>query len=113
MRLLIFALLVSGAAAAQNGITVGNTSKAAADGRWDWTVYVTGPPATLNQIQCVEYTLHPTFPNPIRRVCARGKDPQKAFPLSSNGWGEFNIKVRVFFGKGTAQVINYPLKLGR
>ncbi len=67
--LLWFGLLVAaGAARAQSGVTAGNTSKPAGDGRWDWTVYVTAPPAVLNEIRCVEYTLHPTFPNPIRRV---------------------------------------------
>jgi transcription initiation factor IIF auxiliary subunit len=105
------ALLVAGIASAQSGITVGNTSKPAGDGRWNWTVYITAPPTVLSQIRCVEYTLHPSFPNPIRRVCAQGKDPRHAFPLSTNGWGEFTIKVRVFFAKGNPQVIDYPLKL--
>ena len=106
------ALLVTGSVSAQSGITVGNTSKSAGEGRWDWTVYITAEPAVLSQIRCVEYTLHPTFANPIRRVCARGKDTRHAFPLSSNGWGEFTIKVRVFFANGKPQLIDYPLKLG-
>ena len=89
---------------------VSNTSHYVGDDRWSWTVFVVAPRSVLNQIQCVEYTLHPTFPNPIRRVCVRGKDSQ-AFALSSNGWGEFTIGVRIFYQDGTKQTLSYPLKL--
>ncbi len=36
-----------------------------------------------------------------------------AFPLSTNGWGEFTIKIRVFFAGRKPESIDYPLKLGR
>ena len=36
-------------------------------------VFIQAPPAVLSQIKCVEYTLHPTFPNPVRQVCDRGQ----------------------------------------
>ena len=99
-------------ARAQDGVAVSNTSHFVGDGRWDWTVFVTAPPAVLSRIQCVEYTLHPTFPNPVRRVCVRGKSSQ-AFALSSNGWGEFTIAVRIFFRDGKKQRLDYPLKLAQ
>jgi transcription initiation factor IIF auxiliary subunit len=94
-------------------LAVSNTSRAVGDGRYDWTVFVFGTRVTSDEVKCVEYTLHPTFPNPIRRVCVRGSDIQHAFPLSSNGWGEFTIAVRVFFRDGTQQRLSYPLKLSR
>jgi transcription initiation factor IIF auxiliary subunit len=93
------------------GVVVSNTSRAVGDGRYDWTVSISGPRVAADQIQCVEYTLHPTFPNPVRRVCTRGKDVKHAFALSSNGWGEFTIKLRVTFRNGTEQRLAYPLKL--
>jgi len=33
---------------------------------------IQGSDNALDQIQCVKYTLHPTFPNPEREVCKRG-----------------------------------------
>jgi transcription initiation factor IIF auxiliary subunit len=92
-------------------LAVSNTSRAVSDGRYDWTVFVYGSRVTAGEIKCVEYTLHPTFPNPIRRVCDRGPDPQHAFALSSNGWGEFTMTLRVFFRNGTQQRLTYDLKL--
>ena len=115
---LLFALFGSYSVCAQQSakasslsVTVLNTSRYVGDGRWDWTVFVRAANPTLDAIQCVEYTLHPTFPNPVRRVCVRGKDAQQAFALSSNGWGEFTIKVKIFFRDGKPKLINYPLKL--
>lgn len=80
-------------------LRTGNTSKRIAGNRWDWTAYITGPRTILDAVRCVEYTLHRTFPNPVRTVCRKGGDKQ-AFPLSSNGWGTFRIKIRVFFDDG-------------
>ena len=118
IAVLLFAPLGSHLACAQQsskssslGVTVLNTSRYDGDGRWDWTVFVRAGNPTLDAIQCVEYTLHPTFPNPVRRVCVRGKDSQQAFALSGNGWGEFTIKVKVFFRDGKQKLLNYPLKL--
>jgi hypothetical protein len=95
---------------AQSNISVSNTSRYVASGRWDWTVFIQASPAVLSQIKCVEYALHPTFPNPVRQVCDRGKDSQ-AFALNSNGWGEFTIQVTVFFRSGETQHLKYALKL--
>jgi len=92
-------------------IAVSNTSRYVGDGRYDWTVFVYGTLITSDQIRCVEYTLHPTFPNPVRRVCTRGKDLGHAFALNSNGWGEFMIELRVFFRNGKEQRLSYALKL--
>jgi transcription initiation factor IIF auxiliary subunit len=95
---------------AQENITVSNTAKFIGDGRWDWTVFVIAERPVLDRIQCVEYTLHPTFPNPIRRVCTPG-DPSHAFALSANGWGTFTIKVHVIFRDKSVQQLQYNLVL--
>jgi len=49
-------------------VAVANTSTYAGSGRWNWTIFIDADAATLRQIKCVEYTLHPTFPNPVRTV---------------------------------------------
>ena len=100
-------------AKAAQSVAVSNTSRYVGDGRYDWTVFVYGPRVAADQVRCVEYTLHPSFPNPVRRVCVRGKDVDHAFALSSNGWGEFTIALRVLFRDGTEQRLSYPLKLNR
>jgi transcription initiation factor IIF auxiliary subunit len=95
---------------AQENITVSNTSHSLGDGRWDWTVFVKAAAPVLAKIQCVEYTLDKSFPNPIRRVCTRGKDSQ-AFALSTNGWGTFVIRIRVMYRDKSEQQLQYNLQL--
>jgi transcription initiation factor IIF auxiliary subunit len=95
---------------ADGKITVSNTSKSMGDGRWDWTIFIKAEKPVLDKIQCVEYTLHPSFPNPIRKVCSAGI-PAQAFALSSNGWGTFAIKVRVLYRDNSVQQLQYNLVL--
>lgn len=49
-------------------IRTANISHYIGNDRWDWTVFIQAPQEVLNTISYVEYTLHPTFPDPIRRV---------------------------------------------
>lgn len=77
----------------------GNIATPLEGGRWNWTVYIDGAENDLQQVKCVEYTLHPTFPNPVRTVCERGRGPY-AFSHSTNGWGTFRIGLRVFLTNG-------------
>ena len=43
------------------------------DSDWyDWGVFVNEPQTVLERIEWVEYTLHPTFPDPIRKTSDRG-----------------------------------------
>jgi transcription initiation factor IIF auxiliary subunit len=30
--------------------------------RWNWSVWIDGPDAELDQVESVEWVLHPTFP---------------------------------------------------
>jgi transcription initiation factor IIF auxiliary subunit len=70
-------------------------------------VFIVAEKAVLSGIKAVEYTLHPTFPNPVRQ--GRGPD----FAITANGWGEFNSKVKITFKdkKKPEKVMNYWLKL--
>jgi transcription initiation factor IIF auxiliary subunit len=75
---------------AQN-IGVENTAKYIGNGQYSWTVFVTGNPHSLAQVESVRYTLHPTFPQPI--VWGRGAN----FAFTGVGWGEFNVVATIFY----------------
>ncbi len=76
-------------------ISADNTARDLGNGRWYWTVFIKPPSEILDQIESVEYTLHPTFSNPVQRVYDKGHDPNQAFPFSATGWGVFTIRIRV------------------
>lgn len=89
-------------------IRVDNEAEKVGEGLWKWTVFIEGPSNALDQIQCVEYTLHPTFPNPVREVCDRGIGPH-AFALTAKGWGTFQLYIRVFLRDGRVQELTHNL----
>ncbi|XP_059074452.1 transcription initiation factor TFIID subunit 14b isoform X2 [Cryptomeria japonica] len=75
-----------------------------------WTVYIRG--ATNEDlsiaIKRVVFELHPSFNNPIRIV------DSAPFELSETGWGEFQIKMTIFFHSDVAEKqleIYHELKL--
>jgi transcription initiation factor IIF auxiliary subunit len=103
-------LVVQGFGVAQSGITVDNTATPLGNDRWEWTVFVKGDQETISQISCVEYELHATFPDRLRRVCDRGSKPDQAFPLTANGWGAFDIPVTIFFADGRTEKRTYHLR---
>jgi transcription initiation factor IIF auxiliary subunit len=61
------------------------------EGWWDWAVWLKGPSDELDDVKYVEYILHPTFPNPMKKV----KDRDSNFRLQARGWGEFMIAIRI------------------
>ena len=90
-------------------VTADNTaSRRVTDGFWDWTVYLRGSDDILQRVEFVEYTLHETFPDPVRIVKERGVGPY-AFALSTSGWGTFTIRIRITYKDGTYQRISYQL----
>jgi transcription initiation factor IIF auxiliary subunit len=92
-------------------VVVKNTSSFIGKGRWQWTLYVDAKQDVLEKIKCVQYTLHPTFPNPIQVVCESGPDPAQSFPFTGDGWGEFDIKIKVTFTDRPPQSYVYRLRL--
>jgi len=92
-------------------VVVKNTSSFIGKGRWQWTLYVDAKQDELEKIKCVEYTLHPTFPNPIQVVCESGPNAAQAFPFTGDGWGEFDIKIKVTFTDRPPQSYVYRLRL--
>lgn len=86
-------------------VTVNNSSTYLGDGRWNWTIYVDADESTLSGIDCVEYTLHPTFPNPVRKVCQK----ENKFALSTNGWGTFVVRIKIFYKNKTVEDLEHML----
>lgn len=72
--------------ASAQDVKVDKTSEYVGKNRWKWTLFIEAPPDVLDKIKCVEYALHPSFPNPIQVVCDRGSD-KEAFAL-----GEKNLR---------------------
>ena len=77
------------------------------DDWWSWAVWIQGSTQALNRIAYVEWTLHPTFPNPIRRTDDRATN----FRLETGGWGVFPIVARVEMKDGTHRELRHVLQL--
>jgi transcription initiation factor IIF auxiliary subunit len=74
---------------------------------WKWSVKLEGAPDELGKVDYVEYTLHPTFPEPVRYVDERESD----FRLEAEGWGGFTIYANVVFKDGTQKQLEHELNL--
>jgi len=73
---------------------------------YEWSVELDPASAPLDRIEEVEYILHPTFPNRIRRMTSADRN----FRLESEGWGEFDIAVNVYYKDGDEKTVVVPLK---
>lgn len=104
--ILVFAAIFVSPKTGHASLTVQNTSTYVGSGRWNWTIYIDADVSTVNNIRCVEYTLHPTFPNPVRTVC---DEQQTKFALSANGWGTFTVQVRISYKDGGTQAVTHRL----
>jgi transcription initiation factor IIF auxiliary subunit len=74
---------------------------------WKWAVWIEGKDEDLDRIDFVEWTLHPTFPNPIRQKRNRASK----FRLETGGWGGFKIKARVELKDGQHVKLRHYLEL--
>jgi len=80
------------------------------DSDWyEWCVFVDADPSLVQRIKSVEYTLHPTFPNPMRRT----GDKSTRFALFSSGWGGFRILIEIEWEDGTTTKTSHMLMLER
>jgi transcription initiation factor IIF auxiliary subunit len=79
------------------------------DGHYSWTVFLVGDKDVLQSIDYVEYTLHPSFPNPVQMVRERGG--KCAFAFSSSSWSEFNVHVKIGFKNGSETSLDHWLNL--
>jgi transcription initiation factor IIF auxiliary subunit len=74
---------------------------------YQWRVFVDEPPEVLDQIEEVEYLLHPTFPQPSQVRYNRSDK----FALDTAGWGEFQILITVKYKDGRQEREKYWLTL--
>jgi transcription initiation factor IIF auxiliary subunit len=77
------------------------------DNWWKWSVWIEGPSEALDAVDFVEWQLHPTFPNPIRRVTNRGSK----FRLDTGGWGVFMIRACAQRKDGATEKLHHHLQL--
>ena len=85
-----------------------NVAQTLPDKTWHWTAYISGDAAYVERVRGVIYTLHPTFSNPIQRICET-ENPLYPFALSRTGWGTFNLAARVEFKDGTSRDLTHFL----
>jgi hypothetical protein len=90
-------------------LTADNVAAKVREGAWNWTIFIQGTDDALDQIRCVEYTLHPSFPDPVVTVCQKGA-ASRAFALSGSGWGTFEVGIRVIAHDGREQKLKYHLR---
>lgn len=90
-------------------LTADNVAESIGNDKWNWTVFIKGERQNIDDVKCVEYTLHPSFSKPVRLVCEPG-DPQRPFGLSATGWGTFSIGIRILMKDGTHQDLRHQLK---
>jgi hypothetical protein len=76
---------------------------------WKWSIWLEGDPEELRDVRSVTYTLHPTFPNPIRVVT----DRRTKFRLDSAGWGGFTVRATVELTSKRVQTLMHKLVLRR
>ena len=88
-------------------LRIRQTQKYEAPDWWKWAVWVDGSDEDLDGIARVEYTLHPTFPNPVRTVATR----RNKFKLSTEGWGVFPLYARVHRKDGRVLRLKHNLVL--
>jgi transcription initiation factor IIF auxiliary subunit len=70
-------------------------------------LYIDATTAELNDVDEVEYTLHPSFPDPVRT----SNDRSHAFAIQSEAWGSFNTYVRILTKKGEIIRLQHGLVL--
>ena len=85
---------------------VAQSQKYEGDNWWKWSLWIEGANEDLDQIASVTYTLHSTFPEPIRTVTDRASK----FQLRCSGWGIFLIPVKVHLKNGKTITLAHQLQ---
>ncbi|MGD9367641.1 MAG: hypothetical protein PVH87_18215 [Desulfobacteraceae bacterium] len=90
-------------------LAIAQWEKYEGDNWWKWAVWIEGADDTLDLIEFVEWTLHPTFPNPIRKT----HDRKNKFRIDTGGWGVFEIRACVMMKDGSKTKLRHDLRLTR
>jgi transcription initiation factor IIF auxiliary subunit len=70
-------------------------------------LYIDAKQEVLEEIDEVLYTLHPTFPEPVRRH----RNVETCFALQSDAWGTFPSTCEVHWKDGRVDLLGYQLDL--
>lgn len=89
------------------GLTIAQSSEYDGDDYWRWSVWLDGPAAELDEVDHVVYTLHPTFPSPVRTETDRAT----SFRLTTAGWGTFTVYAKIVGKDGREQHLEHELEL--
>ena len=74
---------------------------------WEWSVWIDGTDSELDEVSSVEYTLHPSFPNPVRTMTDRASK----FRLDTAGWGSFTVYAKATHRNGSQTLMEHELEL--
>ena len=77
------------------------------DDWWSWWIWIEGTSADLDMIDHIIYTLHSTFPKPVRII----NDRKSKFKLETEGWGTFTIYAKVVLKDKTEIQLEHELYL--
>lgn len=77
------------------------------DDWWDWSVWIEGSDKEMDNIKSVEYTLHSTFPSPVRKITDRASN----FRLTTTGWGNFTLYAKVLHTDGSHTLLEHDVIL--
>ena len=85
-----------------------NRWKYAGDDRWDWEAFLDdGGTGQLDAVNSVEYILHPTFKNPLRKITTRNNQ----FTMKTNSWGTFLLRAFVNMKDGSKKKLTHEIEL--
>jgi transcription initiation factor IIF auxiliary subunit len=90
-------------------MVIQQSQKYVADNWWNWSVWIDGTSDEIASITSVEWRLHPSFANPVRRVT----DKATNFRLDTAGWGTFLIHASVQLQGGPTTKLQHYLQLSR
>jgi transcription initiation factor IIF auxiliary subunit len=88
-------------------MNIQQSQKYVGDDWWNWSVWIEGASEEIGKVISVEWRLHPTFPNPIRRVTDRTTN----FRLDTSGWGGFPLQASVYLERGEVEKLQHYLQL--
>jgi transcription initiation factor IIF auxiliary subunit len=91
----------------KNPLRIEQAERYQGDDWWSWSVWLEGPKSELDKVKYVEYTLHPTFVDRVRKISSRGSK----FKLSTGGWGVFPIYAQAVKRDGSVTRLRHQLKL--
>lgn len=75
---------------------------------WEWEAFLDDAGSgELENVERVEYVLHPTFRDPIREVTF----PEGGFLMRTAGWGTFPLKAFVYLRNGQKLKLTHEIEL--